>query len=44
MIFARYSIGVAKRRLQPMNDTTKHIAWWLTIEALMIVAVIWLAH
>ena len=46
------SIGVAKRRAQPMN-TTKRIGtgWWLTIDALMIVmsltimlTVIWLSY
>ena len=49
----RPSIGVANRRAQPMNDPTKRIsvAWWLTIDALMIVvsltiifSVIWLAR
>jgi hypothetical protein len=44
-------IRVVTPRPQPVNDTMKHIAWWLTIDALMIVlsstimfAVIWLAR
>jgi hypothetical protein len=46
------SIGVvAKQRLQPMNDFTNNVAWWLSIDALTIAmmftitfTVVWLAR
>jgi hypothetical protein len=44
-------IGAAKQRLQPMNDFTNNVAWWLSMDALTIAmmltitfTVIWLAR
>jgi hypothetical protein len=48
---ARPQFGVAKQRLQPMDDFTDHVVWWLSMDALMIATmvtitctVVWLAR